>query len=289
VLGVSLYEDLKKVEFELKLLFDGLPVHEWILAMPLDIENPRFEYEGSQCRPTPFRDQFPGTNTNYYTVRSWASSADNSIKAIVSSIESHIVFFGGLWNNYVSQAHHAVHPIDFGKPYITENEIKKGGLYLLLAFNNARTNFHMTQNGEVRYTFALTTGTPGISPTRFGWGFQNKLSAVCADKIPGRDSLPPRLAQRRSLAETSAENVQILTLKPAEDGNGLIIRVMETEGNEGDVRIALHGYKIKSVIETNLVEEDIKAALFQEDNFSTAIRSYETRTFRVVFEEKTIA
>ena len=280
-LSITLYEDLKRVDFELKLLFNGLPVHEWFLALPLDIKDPLFEYEGTQCRPTPFRDQFPGSNTNYFCVRSWASSADSGMKAVISSIEAHTVFFGGLWPNYVSQAHHAVHPIDFGKPYVTRGEIKKGGMYLLLAFNNARTNFHMTQNGEVRYKLALTTGKPEASPTRFGWGFQNKFIGICAAKAPG--CIPTNLEQSRSLVETSVDNVQILTIKSAEDGKGLIVRVMETEGLSGDVRITLQGLEIRGLKETNLVEEDKGPVNFSGCSFIITMKSYETRTFRIFF------
>ena len=276
-LGIILYQGIRRIEFELKLLLNGLPAHEWLLALPFDIPGPAFEYEGAQCRPTPFRDQFPGSLTNHYTVQNWASAGNSVVKAAISSIESHVFYFGGLWPCYVSQAHHAIHPKDFGAPFICEGDIGKGGMYLLLAYNNGRVNFHMSQNGEVRYTFALTSGEPGFDPVRFGQEFQNKLIAAQALSNPSIS-----LGRSFSAAECDAENVQVSAFKCAEDGNGYILRLMETTGSDVCTALCLRGIEAETVIKTSLTEENGPPLPVQGDMISLVFKPFETITLRII-------
>jgi alpha-mannosidase len=50
--------------------------------------------------------------------------------------------------------------------------------------------------------------------------------------------------------------VVLLTLKRAEDGDGYIVRLIETEGKEGEAEVALPYLTILRALETNLVEEN---------------------------------
>jgi len=52
-------------------------------------------------------------------------------------------------------------------------------------------------------------------------------------------------------------NVLLLALKAAEDGDGLILRLAETEGRETFVTISLPEYEVAQAFQTNLVEENI--------------------------------
>jgi len=275
---VVLQNGVKRIDFQLKLLYDGTPVNELFWALPLDIEEPQFEYEGALCRPTPWRDQFPGSNTNYYVIRNWASSFNAGIKAVISPVEMRVVDFGGLWPSYVSQAHHAVHPVDFGAPFARPEDVAKGHLYMLLAFNNVRTNFRMTQNGEVCYSFALTTIEGSASPTRFGWDAQHPLSACCVTKPPMGGNLP----MMASLVDVDEDNI-MLSVKAAEDGNGLILRLMETEGQAVTPTVRLPALAIGQVFQTNLVEEDAHPiAPLGAHSFKAEIKPYQILCFRVI-------
>jgi alpha-mannosidase len=70
------------------------------------------------------------------------------------------------------------------------------------------------------------------------------------------------------------------TLKPAENGKGLILRVYEPHGSRGPVtvRVPVHIKRVKSC---NLVEEDEQAIPLRAGSFRFKITPFQIRTFRI--------
>jgi alpha-mannosidase len=96
-------------------------------------------------------------------------------------------------------------------------------------------------------------------------------------------SHPGNLPRKFSFLSVDRENVIIEALKGAEDGDGLILRLYETYGQQ-DVCTLLLNFELKSVIECNLVEESVSAALpVQGRQVTFRIRPYEIKTFRLQF------
>lgn len=82
-----------------------------------------------------------------------------------------------------------------------------------------------------------------------------------------------------SFVEVDAEHVWIDAIKPAYDGNGLIIRLHEYEGCRGNVSLNLLK-EFTSWVETDLMEEPIGTASVSPIEFT--IKPYEIKTFRIV-------
>jgi alpha-mannosidase len=73
-----------------------------------------------------------------------------------------------------------------------------------------------------------------------------------SDKLPGwRGTLP---SDEASFASVEPGNVVLTALKPAEDGAGLVMRVLETAGRQTDGSITLPFLVIDSAREANAVE-----------------------------------
>ena len=70
------------------------------------------------------------------------------------------------------------------------------------------------------------------------------------------------------------------TLKPAEDGDGLILRLYEPYGGRGRVRVRVTG-RLGTVNECNHVEEPLADVVAEASSFGFAITPYQVRTFRV--------
>ena len=89
-----------------------------------------------------------------------------------------------------------------------------------------------------------------------------------------------------SFASCDRKNVVLETIKLAEDGNGVIVRLYETQNTrcKATVRFA---DAIKSVKETNLLEETSEEETtlreVNEHDFSFEIKPYEIKTFRITF------
>lgn len=83
-----------------------------------------------------------------------------------------------------------------------------------------------------------------------------------------------------SLVAVDSPNIVIETIKQAEDGNGLIVRLYESQRRRGDVTLKA-GFTLSNVWHTNLLEEN-QAALDVTDNAVTLyMKPYEIVTLRL--------
>lgn len=86
---------------------------------------------------------------------------------------------------------------------------------------------------------------------------------------------------RGAYARISRKNVIIDTIKYAEDGRGIIIRVYESAGIRGNTCISLLDAP-NQVYECNLMEEPEKQIQTDGNSFSFHIKPYEIKTFRIL-------
>ena len=227
----------------------------------------------------PLKDQFPGSNSNYYSVQHWADVSDGEIGVTLSPIESHLVEFGGLWPCYVSQAHHGVTPPDFGRAFVKADELKKGYMYSFAMDSNFRTNFQPVQQGDMLFRYSVSTHKGdwrkgGVR--RFGWSVGNPLmAAVVEGKRQGK------LEKKASFCQVDTPNVMVLTLKRAEDGDGIILRLIETEGEGLKTRISMPALTIRKAYRTDLVEKNISELASAEHSVVAPVEPFGITTIRI--------
>ena len=276
---ITLYDKVKRIDVSNRLLKDPTPFLEVYFAFPFGIEDPEFRFEASDSVVKPFRDQFPGSNTNYYAMQHWAYISNGHIGVAFSSIEAPLVEFGGLWSSYVSEAHHCITPSGYGREFAKPREIRMGYIYSYVMSNNFHTNFQPVQVGDLlfRYSITSSSGDRGIHEARkFGWEFHNPPIPVY---MTGRrnGSLPSQMG----FCNVDKPNVMLLTLKRAEDEDGLILRLIETEGEDAQADIRLSFIKPSKAYLTSPVEENVKEASVKADRIKVPIRAFGISTVRV--------
>ncbi|MCX8009983.1 MAG: glycosyl hydrolase-related protein, partial [Ignavibacteria bacterium] len=79
------------------------------------------------------------------------------------------------------------------------------------------------------------------------------------------------------------KNVMLETVKLAEDGSGVILRMYEYENALTKVKVSL-GEDVLSVKECNLIEEEQGDVYVTDNCFVTTIKPYEIKTFKVVLK-----
>jgi len=277
---ITIYDQVKRIDFANRILKDSTPLHEIYFAFPFKVDDPDFRYEGSNSVIKPFRDQFPGSNTNYYTVQHWADVSDGQFGITLSPVESHLLEFGGLWPNYCSQAHHGIDPPGFGADFVTSDQVIKGHMYAFVMSSNFRTNFQPVQQSEILFRYSLTTHEGDWLQghcARFGWSVANQF---VVDDVHGKKDGP--LAQdTMSLCSVDKPNVLLTTLKRAEDGNGIIIRLIETQGNATTALVTLPHISVTKATITNLVEENKARAVFSEHEIQVDLEAFGIATIRI--------
>ncbi|HEX3016286.1 MAG TPA: alpha-mannosidase [Caproicibacter sp.] len=85
-----------------------------------------------------------------------------------------------------------------------------------------------------------------------------------------------------SMFHIDAENIMADTVKKAEDGNGVILRLYEYENKRGKALAEFEG-KIAQVYECDLMENNQTAVPHNQNGFRFDYKPYEIKTFRVIF------
>ena len=98
----------------------------------------------------------------------------------------------------------------------------------------------------------------------------------CASTNAGTNVLP----ESRSFLTVDGPAI-LETLKPADDGNGWIMRLYEANGGRGEVTVRFTQV-LKSVVECNSVEEEGDTVSGGGEFFTFPIRPFQIRSFRVV-------
>jgi alpha-mannosidase len=135
--------------------------------------------------------------------------------------------------------------------------------------------------GEQRFAYSLLPHTGGwqdASALQPGtqaeaYALNDPIIAVWGPGGEARE-LPP-------LVRCDSPNVIIETVKRAEDGNGLIVRLYEGQRRRGTVRL-LAGFAVREARLTNLLEEDGEALRVDGNTVELGLRPYQIATVRLV-------
>jgi len=153
-------------------------------------------------------------------------------------------------------------------------------MYSFAIDSNFRTNFQATQLGDILFRYSITTHKGDWingRPRDFGWAIGNPLIPVPVD-----DRRKGNLPKSISLCQIDKSNILLMTLKKAEDGEGIIIRLIETEGHDTEVSVTLPHVSIEKGYETNLVEENENMIAVQGQTIPTKVKAFGIKTIRIM-------
>jgi alpha-mannosidase len=134
--------------------------------------------------------------------------------------------------------------------------------------------------GQHEFTYSLL-------PHRGGWTDGETVRRAWELNVPARSVPVGRAAgapRSRSFLSLEGAPAVLETLKPAEDGRGLILRVYESHGSRGEVSVLLDG-ALKQVLECNHVEEDGSPIPLSPGGFRFPIRPFQIRSFRLLMSK----
>ncbi len=253
---IVLHRGVKRIEFHYRLLRDLGQTHAYFVAFPFQVPRPRFSFDTGLNVIRPIADQIPGTTTDYYAQRTWVGveEGDGAWGIAWSAREAPLVQLGGNWPDYVSPAHHGVRPHGFVHEFLRRpEELTLGHVYSYLATNNFRTNFAIAQPGPIHTSYALSSGSTsreGWTARRLGEDFSSPLESALAH---GPQAGPLPAAQ--GFCRLDPPSIHLVTVKRAEDGEGTIVRLLETEGRETEVTVELPFLSFTHAFLANVVEE----------------------------------
>ncbi len=104
---------------------------------------------------------------------------------------------------------------------------------------------------------------------------------VYKSKVERRTS-EKEFSDLQSLISTSSPNVIVETIKQAEDGDGIIVRLYESRRQRGQARVKF-GSAVEAAWVTNLLEENESALGVDQDSIILNLKPYQIMTLRVKF------
>ena len=152
-------------------------------------------------------------------------------------------------------------------------------MYSFAIDSNFRTNFQATQLGEILFRYSITTHEGDWlagCPRDFGWSVSNPFVAVPVNPS-GKGTLPKSM----SLCQIDKPNVILLALKKAEDGDGIIVRLIETEGRNTEFNLTFSDIDFQKAYETNIVEENERSLDIDGKTLKLNIGSFGIKTIRI--------
>ena len=287
---IRLFDNEKKIELvedvDKKEVYSKEAVY---FAFPFAMSQPQFQYEIQNGVVDPAKDMYAGAGHEWFTAQHWVSVQQDGVSASVFPVDAPMVTLGdinrGAW------------PEEFGK--------RPGNVFSYVMNNYWDTNYRAGQGGHFSFHYLITSAT-STSPndlSRMGWEEVTPLETdlvTSQDKaVAQNDSAQPSGmvadansahnldGKQGSFLDISDPNVLLETWKPAEDGDGTILRFLDLGGSERTVTVRTPTLHLDRVTETDAVERGATVVpLAGDDQFHFTIHPHEIVTLRIVAMQK---
>ncbi len=267
ILDTTFFWHEKRIDFDVQVLgFDGTEYREFRLALPLAMENAQIAYEVPFGVVEVGRDEIPGAAGERYTT----PCAEVHPRGIGNWISASNDEFGVTLSSSVAVADW----IDVKDPTSKKPVLQP----ILLA---SRQSCHgegplYAQPGDHHFHFSMTSHAPGWrNGDRFGKEANTPLHAVRTTRKANAD-----LPERHSFLTLQPANVLLSTLKRAEDGDGVIVRIFDAEGIDSKATVALPGGWTEA-LSTNLIEDDQSSLSLRQGTVELELGHHAIETLRL--------
>ena len=241
---VRLFENEKKIEFIEDIDKRAVRSREAVyFAFPFAMDHPRFQYEIQNGVVDPAKNMYPGAGHEWFSVQHWVAAEQDGVSGTVMPLDVPLVTLGDIYRG--------AWPSHFGT--------RPGTIFSYAMNNYWSTNYNAEQGGHVRLRYLVTSAasTDAAALSRMGW---EEATPLELDEVTRQDkALPPPArsgATQASYLNIDDPDLLVEDWKPAEDGNGTILRMLDLGGAERQVEVQVPLVNLAHAIETDAVERD---------------------------------
>lgn len=263
---IRLYHHQKKIEFLYQMFKLPVVAPEGVyVAFPFKLENGKLAFEAQGGVVYPGINQLEGSSSDWNTIQNFASVRNASSQIVFVSNEIPMVQFGDINTGH----------------YYYRMKPKTNHIFSWVLNNYWVTNFKASQEGELRWTYSITSSgdNSDMFATRFGWG--DRVPFLTRVMLPAQGAKETKLVSRL-LIDLGVANLLLVNSTPSVDGKGIVLHVREVEGDHGilDVRRLLEETGATSIQEVSILEEELKVL-----TSPLLIEHFETKFIKINFEE----
>jgi len=233
---VTLYDELPWIDIENRITKPATLEKEALyVAFPFALTKPTVDVEVPLGRMTVERDQQPGSNRDWYCHTHWVWLRDAADGMLWSGPDTPLVtlndIFRGQWRRTLAP---------------------DGTLFAYVLHNYWPTNFAARQGGDFVCRYRLSALAPGgdrAEPVRRGWTACDPLYVSPPYTSAGEGSLA-----RKDRALVVDAGVAVVGAKPADDGTGAVVKLVDVTGSGRTVGVWPAAYTFRAARRANFVE-----------------------------------
>jgi alpha-mannosidase len=267
---IRLYENTKKIEFVEDISKKEVLTKDAVyFAFPFAMEHPQFQYEIQNGVVDPAKDMYPGAGHEWFSVQHWVAVQQDGVSGTVMPLDTPLMTLGdinrGAW------------PTEFGQ--------RPGTIFSYAMNNYWHTNYRAAQGGHFQFRYVVTSAasTDPAALSRMGW---EEVTPLEEDEIRSQDKaldLPrPLDGKQASFMTVDDPDLLLETWKPAEDGDGTVVRFLDLGGKPRTVTVSTPLLALDKATEADAVERNQKSLPLQRSHgFQIDVHPHEIVTVRL--------
>jgi hypothetical protein len=212
------------------------------VAFPFKLDNSRLFFDVQGGVVSPGVNQLEGSASEWNTVQNFVAARSDRAQFIVGSNLIPLFQLGGMISEQFQRK----------KTYEVPH------VFSWITNNYWTTNFRASQEGELRWSYYLTSGSDvsNTFATKFGWSSRVPIYARVMPK--GKDN---NLPMQYSSFRFSENNLLMTSATPSIDEGYILINVRELDGKQTPLQITDSSGKILEFSVVNAIEEPMQNGL----------------------------
>jgi hypothetical protein len=271
---ILLFDREKKIELVEDVEKERVTAKEAVyFAFPFAVHHPQFQYEIQTTAMDPAKDMYPGAGHEWFSAQHWASVQGDGVSASVLPLDVPLITLGD---------------IDRGQWLDSFGE-RRAAIYSFAMNNYWEDNYLGSQGGHFRFRYAVTSApsTSESQLSRLGW---EEATPLEFDEVTKQDKSPRRPHSldgvQASFAQIADPAVLLETWKPAEDGEGTILRLLDLGGATRSVAIRLPTLPVLGAWQTDAVERNQRRLPVEGGHeLAVTVHPHEIVTIRIATKE----
>jgi hypothetical protein len=267
---IRLFDREKKIELVEDVEKDRVTAKEAVyFAFPFAVDHPQFRYEIQTTAMDPAKDMYPGAGHEWFSAQHWVSVQGDGVSASVLPLDVPLITLGD---------------IDRGQWLDSFGE-RRATIFSFAMNNYWEDNYVGSQGGHFHFRYVVTSApsTDEAQLSRMGW---EEATPLEFDEVTLQDRTQnqprPLDGRQASLAQIADPSVLLDTMKPAEDGDGTVLRLIDLGGPTRSVSISLPAFRFNSAWQTDAVERNQGPLAVKDGHeFTVTMHPHEIVTVRI--------